>query len=477
MSYSSRGDPTALDQRTDMPSLDPGGRLLRVLGLAFGIAVSVGSAIGSGILRFPGEVAARLPTPELFLGVWIAGGLYALVSAPSMAELGTMMPRAGGAYLYASRALGPYPAFIVGWGSWVGGCASAAAVATILAEYLGGFSLAVAAHPLPLALLLLFPFPLLHARGVRWGSGAQQLTTLLKLLAFTALIAACFLVPGAGLPPTSVMRPVPTGPALFVPLMLALQGVIFTYGGWNAPVGFSEELHQPERDIPRSMFSGVLLVITVYLLVNAALLHAVPLARIAGQKLAVGTAAEAIFGPRGGQLVLGLAILSVLGVQNAGWLGLPRVLLAMSRDGIAPMRAVTVSPGGTPTVALLASVATAVLFLLSGTFQTVLATTVLLGVSIDAICYLSLLVLRRREPKARRPYRAWGYPWTTAAALLIALALVVGVAVSTPASGLDTLLLLGVSYPTFRWVHWRGRSRGERAAGSGRACGRARGRS
>jgi hypothetical protein len=93
-------------------------------------------------------------------------------------------------------------------------------------------------------------------------------------------------------------------------------------------------------------------------------------------------------------------------------------------------------------VALLASVATAVLFLLSGTFQTVLATTVLLGVSIEAICYLSLFILRRREPKARRPYRAWGYPWTTAAALLIALALVVGVAVSTPASGLDTLLLL-----------------------------------
>ena len=103
-------------------------------------------------------------------------------------------------------------------------------------------------------------------------------------------------------------------------------------------------------------------------------------------------------------------------------------------------------------MALLASVATAVLFLLSGTFQTVLATTVLLGVSIDAICYLSLFVLRRREPKARRPYRAWGYPWTTAVALLVATALVVGIAVSTPASGLDTLLLLAASCPAFLLV-------------------------
>src|SRR5947207_1030014 len=159
MSHSLRGRLTAPAQETVAPVSASAGSLLRILGLAFGIAVSVGSSIGSGILRFPGDVAAHLPSPGLFLGVWIAGGLYALVSAPSMAELGTMMPRAGGAYLYAQRALGPYAAFVVGWSGWVGGCASAAAVATILADYLGGFSPTVAAHSFPLALLLLFPFP------------------------------------------------------------------------------------------------------------------------------------------------------------------------------------------------------------------------------------------------------------------------------------------------------------------------------
>jgi len=205
-------------------------------------------------------------------------------------------------------------------------------------------------------------------------------------------------------------------------------------------------------------------VTAVYLLVNAALLHAVPLARIAGQNLAVGTAAGAIFGPLGEDLVRGLAILSVLGVQNAGWMGLPRVLLAMSRDGIAPARAATVNAGGTPTVALLASAGMAALFLLSGTFQTVLATTVLLGVSSEAICYLSVFVLRRREPKARRPYRAWGYPWTTGAALLIALALVAGTAVSTPMSGVYAALLLSASYPAYRLVTWRAGSGLARAA-------------
>lgn len=452
----------ASDPPTDTPPSAPTGALLRVLGLAFGIAVSVGGSIGSGILRFPGEVAERLPSPLLFMAVWIIGGIYTLVAVSSMAELGTMMPRAGGSYLYARRALGAYPAFVVGWVGWVAGCASAAAVATILADYLGGVFPSLAARGAPLALLLLLPFPLLHCRGVRCGSGAQQLTTFLKLLAFLALIVACFLVPGVDPRLHSGTQPAPTGTALFLPLMLALQGVIFTYGGWSAPVGFSEEIRHPERIIPRSMFSGVFVVIAVYLLVNAALLHAVPLSRIAGEKLAVATAAAAVFGPVGEKLVRGLALLSVLGVQNAGWMGLPRVLLAMSRDGIAPARAATVNPGGTPTVALLASVAVALLFLLSGTFETVLATTVLLGVSTEAICYLCVFVLRRREPKASRPYRAWGYPWTTGIAFLIAVAIVLGIAVSTPVSGLYALLLLVASYPAFALVKRRGGGSGAR---------------
>jgi APA family basic amino acid/polyamine antiporter len=399
------------------------------------------------------------------MAVWIAGGLYALVSAPSMAELGTMFPRAGAAYLYAQRAFGPYAAFVVGWSGWIGGCASAASVATILADFLGIPYLIIAGHAVPTALALLLPFPLLHLRGVHWGSGVQQLMTLLKLIAFTALIVACFLAPSAAAHPTAT-GPAPTGWALFVAVMVAIQGVIFAYGGWAAPAGYSEELRHPERIIPRSMFSGVLVVIAVYLLINAALVHAVPLGLIAGQKLAVGTAAAAVFGPRGEHLVRALAILSVLGVQNAGWLGLPRGLLAMSRDRIAPVWAATVSPVGTPNLALLASIAFAVLFLLTGQFQIILGTTVLLGVSIDAICHLSLFVMRWREPNARRPYRAWGYPWTTGAALLIALGLVFGVAVSTPDSGRNALLILLASYPAYRWVKSRARGR-EKAAARG----------
>jgi APA family basic amino acid/polyamine antiporter len=424
----------------------------------------VGSSIGSGILRVPGEVAAHLPSTELFLACWVIGGVYALLGSVSFAELGTRIPRAGGAYLYARHAFGPFASFVVGWSGWFGGCGSLAAVAIILGEYLSSFFPALHGRVLPIALATLLFFPLLHWRGIRWGSGAQQLTSLIKLVAFSALVIACFAVaiPAAASLAPSPPRPVaPSGIALFIPMMLALQGIIFTYGGWNAPIGFAEEIRNPERNLPRCMFSGVFLVIVVYLGVNLALLHVLPISQLAGQKLAAAAAAQALFGERGERMIQGLAVVSILGVLNAALLGTPRVLLAMGRDGIAPDWATRINRGGTPAPALLATVLSALLFLATGTFARVLAAVVLLGVSIDAACFLALIVLRRREAASRRTdaepekrpiYRAWGYPWTTGASLAIALTLVVGVARATPESILYAFLVLAASYPAYRWI-------------------------
>jgi APA family basic amino acid/polyamine antiporter len=209
------------------------------------------------------------------------------------------------------------------------------------------------------------------------------------------------------------------------------------------------------------MFSGVFLVIAVYLGVNLALLHVLPVSQLAGQKLAAAAAGRTLFGDRGERMIQGLAVISILGVLNAGLLGTPRVLLAMGRDGLAPLWATRVNRGGTPAPALLATTLSALIFLATGTFQRVLAAVVLLGVSIDAACFLALIVLRRRdavsrgideEPEKRRIYCAWGYPWTTGASLVIAVTLVIGVARATPESILYALLVLAASYPAYRWV-------------------------
>src|SRR5919107_4246918 len=174
------------------------GRLLRVLGVAFGLAVTVGITIGMGILRTPGEVARQLPNPWLFLGAWALGGVYALFGAVSVAELGTMIPRSGGFYVFARRALGEYPGFVVGWSDWLSTCGTVSAVALVMGEYAGLLVPALAGREVAVASSVALAFALLQWRGVRWGSRSQELTSLLKTLAFAALIAACFAYGGGG---------------------------------------------------------------------------------------------------------------------------------------------------------------------------------------------------------------------------------------------------------------------------------------
>src|SRR5436309_5834483 len=168
------------------------GGLLRVLGVVFGMAVTVGITIGMGILRTPGDVAKQLPSAWLFIGVWLLGGVYALLGAVSVAELGTMIPRSGGFYVFARRALGEYPGFVVGWSDWLSTCGTVAAVSLVIGEYAGVLTPALAGRELAVASSVAVAFAVLQWRGVRWGSRSQELTSLLKTLAFAALIAACF---------------------------------------------------------------------------------------------------------------------------------------------------------------------------------------------------------------------------------------------------------------------------------------------
>ena len=431
--------------------MPPRGGLLRVLGVGFGLAVIIGNTIGAGILRTPGEVAAQLPMVWLFLGVWVAGGLYALLGALSIAELGTMMPRSGGQYVFVRHALGEYAGFIVGWSDWLSTCGSTAAVAIVIGEYSGVLFPALAGQTVAVASAVTLGFALLQWRGVLWGSRVQNLTSLLKTLAFIALVVACFALggdatlPAATTPATSTVA----GVSLFVAIILSLQAVIFTYDGWSGVIYFSEEVHDPARDIPRALFGGVLSIIGIYLLVNLALLYVVPLSRMAGETLAAGVAAAAIFGTHGDAVIRTLTIISMLSGINAYHLMATRVLFAMSRDGLFSQRAVRVNHGGTPTVALFCSAAVALIFILSGTFQTVVAVLAFFFVANYTMSFVSVFVLRRREPEKPRPYRAWGYPVTTALALAGSVAFLCGAIASDTRNSLYSLLLLAASYPVF----------------------------
>lgn len=423
------------------------GHLLRVLGVGFGLAVTIGGTIGMGILRTPGDIAAQLPTPTLFIGIWILGGLYALLGAISIAELGAMIPRSGGFYVFAHRALGNYAGFIVGWSDWMSTCATLAVISMVVGEYMGVLVPAIANKPKAVALTVVLLFALLQWRGIRWGSLTQNITSLLKVVVFVVFVGVAFLHE-----PTISNKPAPAityGFALLAAMILALQGVLYTYDGWYGICYFGGEILNPKRDVTRSMFGGVLSVIAIYVLVNFALLHVMPLSEIAGEPLAVGKAASLIFGRYGDTAIRALAIVSMLSTINAYTLSAPRILYAMSCDRLFTHHGTTVNKGGTPTITLLISTVVAVLFIVSGTFNQVLAVIAFFFVSYYTMAFISVFVLRRREPDLPRPYRVWGYPWTTIIVTVGSIAFLAGAVAGDTKNSLWSLALLAISAPVY----------------------------
>ncbi len=432
------------------------GELLRVLGVVFGLAVTIGGTIGMGILRTPGDIAKYLPTPSLFIGIWIAGGVYALLGAISVAELGAMIPRSGGFYVFAHRALGNYAGFVVGWSDWMSTCATIALISMVVAEYSGVLLRTLANHTTAVALVVTLFFALLHWRGVLWGSYTQNLTSLIKVLAFTAFAVIALLhKPAAVTLPATATVALPRGFALFGGVILALQGVLYTYDGWYGVCYFGGEIRNPRRDVTVSMFGGVLLVVAIYVLINLALLHVLGISGIAGRELAVGAAASVIFGAYGDPIIRVLAIISMLSTINAYTLSAPRTLYAMSCDGLFTHHGTAVNRGGTPTITLVISTIVAVLFIVSGTFNQVLAVVAFFFVSYYTMAFISVIILRRREPDLPRPYRVWGYPWTTLIVIAGSLAFLAGAVAGDTKNSLWALILLAVSWPVYLVVKSR----------------------
>ena len=421
-------------------------RLRQVLGVAFGVTVIVGNTIGAGILRTPGEVALQLPQPFLFFAVWILGGLYALLGALCIAELGTLLPESGGQYVYARRALGDYAGFIVGWSDWISTCGTTAAVSIVIGEYTAALIPALSGRTVAIALSVTILFALLQWRGVQWGSRTQEITGFLKIGAFAAIVVACFFFAPARPAATPVHAPA----SMLVALVIALQSVIYTYDGWAAVVYFSEEVRDGARNIPRALFAGVFSIIAIYLCVNLAIFYVLPLPAIAGKNLALATAAGVVFGALGDPIIRALMVISMISGINAYHLMASRVIFAMSRDGLVSRRISVVNAGGTPAASLGLSAAVAVLFIVSGTFDQVIAVLAFFFVANYTLSFASLFVLRRQMPDAPRPCRVWGYPVTPAVALTGSIAFLAGAVAADTRRSVYALALLAVSYPVYR---------------------------
>ena len=357
--------------------------------------------------------------------------------------------------MFVREALGPYAGFIVGWNDWISSSASVAAVAIVESEAIAGLMPSLAGQVLLLALVGVVITTIVLVRGIRESDRAQRLTSAIKALALLALIVACLSWRASNRMPASTAvtpLPIPTGLALLAAMAAALQGVIFAYDGWTGIVYYSGEVMDPGREIPRALAGGLVSTIVLYLLINAAFLAVLQLPGIAASPLAAAGAASVVFGSSGGtivQIIIALALPSAL-VANA--LNASRVIFAMGEDRIAPAWCARVNRGGTPRPALLVTSVVAALFLLTGTFERLIAICTFLFVASYALSFVSVFVLRRREPDVPRPYRAWGHPWSTGAVLLGSLAFLGATLAADPRNAAIVAALLVLSYPAFRIV-------------------------
>ncbi|MCP9828204.1 APC family permease [Synechococcus sp. L2F] len=441
-------NPTARTPEPEPPPPAATGGLLHILGLGFGLAGAVGGSMGAGILRTPGLVAAQLGSAPLILLAWLVGGLYALCGAFAVAELGAALPRAGGWTIYARRALGDRAGFAVGWIDWLGHCAGLAWVAITIGEFARGLVPALPPGGKAVALFTLVGFALLQRLGLRAGSLSQQILSLLKAVAFLALIGACLLVaPPAASTSTPLLAPSGTPLALAAAGVFALQAVITTYDGWQSPIYFAEEFTAPATDLPRSLIGGVVAVTGVYLLVNVALLKVLPLEAMAASTLPLADAAARLFGPFSAQLITALALLSSIGLVNTVIMCAPRILFGLSRDGLFLPVFARVNAGGTPDAALLLTTAVTATLILCGDFQLLLGVSVFFYVLLYFTGITSLFLLRWREPELERPVRAWGYPLSAAVVWLGSLAFLISAAIGDSTNSLIAAGLIALSLP------------------------------
>lgn len=425
--------------------------LKKVLGLGFGIAIMIGGTIGAGILRTPGNIAGLLNNYWLILACWVAGGIYVLIGCGAYSELATSIPKAGGSYNYIMRAFGRYAGFVSGWFDYITNAIAPAIFCLVISEYI--IILFPKLHDLTtiIAVAFLVGFVLIQVSGVKTGSIVQQTTSVIKVLCFVALIVACFLYSGVEIPKVKPNETI-MNTGFIIAFFKSLQMVLGTYDGWYSVCFFAEEDENPSHNIPRSLYTGAFIVIGIYVLVNIAYFHVLPIEALANSTLAAADVAKLVFGEQGSIIVTVIAILSIIGILNAYMMIPPRILYGLSRDGFFIPAGKLVNAGGTPIVALLISSVFSLVLIIIGSFGGLMALGAFLSVTIWCLTYISLIKLRISEPNLVRPFKTWGYPITPVLLILSSLGILFGFAYSDRDSLMVMLAVSVVSYPVYLLV-------------------------
>jgi APA family basic amino acid/polyamine antiporter len=430
--------------------------LPRVLGLKDIIGIVVGTMIGSGIFIVPAAVADAVKAPLLLLLVWVVGGVLTFFGALSLAELGAAFPQAGGMYVFLREAYGKLAAFLFGWTLFLiidSGSMATLAVA-FSSKYLPQFVRLSPAGTKAIAVALVFVLAVINYVGVRWGALVQNILTVIKFSALVGVCGVVFLF-ARGNPANFVTPSIPSFSfSLIGAFGVGLVAALWALKGWEVATFSAGELGSPEKNLPRGIFVGTLLVLALYLAANLAYLYAVPVQEMAESSRIATEAMNLAIGPVGASLIALAILFSIAGAANGHLLTGPRVYFAMARDGLFFRKVADVHPRFlTPHISIIAVGIWGALLCLSGTFEqlftyVVFGLWIFFGLTVGAV-----IILRRKRPELARPYRTWGYPWTPALFILAALFISVNTLINRFWNSFAGLLIIGLGLPAyFYWA-------------------------
>jgi APA family basic amino acid/polyamine antiporter len=432
--------------------------LLKILGVGFGIAVTIGGTIGTGILRTPGTIAAELGNPVLIMSVWVAVGIYAFLGVLCAIELGLSVPKAGSWYVYSQRAFGDYVGFLTGTTTWLGTVASLGFGAYTISEYVVILIPGLAGFVPFMAIAILITLTAFHLIGTKAGGNSQEILAFIKAIGLLVFVMICF-VYGKETSEVAVSEQVHSlaKGSIWIGLIAALQGVFYTFDGWHTAAYFTEENTNAQKDMPRAMITGVLSIIVIYLLVNLAILYVLPIEELQGSKLAAADAMAYIFGEKSGKIITIFLLVSILGIMNVQVMMTPRTLFSMSRDGLFFKQASRVNSGGSPSFALIITcfLSVSLIFIGKETSSRLLDVATFYFVFAYSLGFASLLMLRKKEPELVRPFKVPFYPYLPWLMLILSVCFLIGSVVSDSQNSIYALVVLVLTYPVYRLIKFK----------------------
>lgn len=453
--------------------------LVRGLSLLSATAIVIGDTIGTGVFLVSSEMARVTGSTTRVLAAWIIGGVIVLFGAFCYAELGAAFPKAGGAYVYLSRGLGPLWGFLFGWmSSFLERPVAMATLAAGLVRFLSfmfpalstaWFTMHIANYRFtfttaqPVAALVVAVVTGINYFSVRMSGAIQILLTILKMSTILIIVVGGLSFRPKAAQVMAVSAP-PWNRTAILALLTALVPTMWAYNGFNDLGDLGEEIVNPRKNIPRAIIVGLLVVGGLYLGANVAYFHVLPFAAVAASPHVASDAVQVFWGSSGAVWLTIAMALSALGALHVVILTGARIPYAMSRDGLFFRFTQRVHPSfRTPTGSLLFLGAIATLLALTGTFEELYSLFVFAVWIFFALTAIALLRLRRREPELMRPYKVWGYPWTPLIFLAAAVALTVNLWTVRPIRSSIGLLVILAGVPFFYW--WRGNARPEHDSG------------